>query len=65
MTDNCDNILGYPKNRTHLDILRQYSVNKNWKRLLVEGQLGMHFRVSKNQNEVSAVISSYCYAKLR
>lgn len=45
MTGSCGYVLGYPKNRTHLDILRQYLVNVNEKGLLVEGQSGMCFKV--------------------
>ena len=36
MTGNCGYVLGYPKNRTHLDILRQYLVNVNEKGLLLK-----------------------------
>lgn len=51
MTGSCGYLLGYPKNRTHLDILRQYLVNINEKGLLVEGQSRMHFRVPKKKLE--------------
>ena len=51
MKGSCGYVLGYPKNRTHLDILRQYLVNINEKGLLVEGQSRMHFRVPKKKLE--------------